>query len=556
MAKKIRFPLKMENGAEVRNLDDLKENFSVESVVGYFRDGRLLTWLKDRYYESEAEQVAELQDTQPDFVLRLCKIFGQDYEAGVDVEEIRRRQERLNRLKDFTNDPEILDHVDLVAFDQEELSDLLDEDQLKIYLCGDRFMIPSSRHGITYIGVNNPKVHISGKKVSTTENLDIHFENVDVDNFDPVSSQVQKGAAIREAPSDSSEITIPMNEIHEWIEDFWMNLVPDDPHELRYFTVGDYLLLPASTDNDWSWYDSDSMSGKPIHTEYSCINLRTGHKEVLSSKIQQELPSRIEKFRDGTDIQPIWIFENRLYYLQEDLHTIKCFDVVEKSIKEYVCQHEVDTFTANNEYICYYNEHYILCIKNLESQIEVSPTYEGNNIRASSAFLRFYEALSIDEQSVFCVAGPGPEITNSDDPLRRSVEMMHHLADIWEYSFKNSSVKIYHNDQPVEIFYQHGDGMFSLTIHGMYYLDKETEECQELFEYPRNLKLELCRSTDAFYCADNKLYMLDFRSREVKLLVSDCEYVCSCIGNWLVYAGDNDLRYLLDINHPSQRVIL
>lgn len=551
MAKKIRFPLKMENGAEVRNLDDLKEKFSVESVVGYFRDGRLLTWLKDRYYESEAEQVAELQDTQPDFVFRLCKIFGQDYEAGVDVEEIRRRQERLNRLKDFTNDPKILDHVDLVAFDQEELSDLLDEEQLKIYLCGDHFVIPSSRHGITYIGVNNPKVHISGKKISTAENLDIHFENVDVDNFDPVSAQAQKKTDIREAPSDSSEIIIPMNEIRKLIQKHWVNLVTYEHSSFHCFVVGDYLLLPPFRNIFLSWYIPMDKQPEEKREVYGSINLKTMKYEDIPDEISQKLPTRATS-NGYSGFEDIWVFKNRLYYLQGDRRTIVCFDVIEKNIEEYVCQQKVKSFVANNNYICYLNEHYILCIKNLESQIEVSPTYEGNNIRTSGAF----EALSIDEQSVFCVAGPGPGITNSDDPLRRSVEMMHHLADIWEYSFKNSSVKIYHNDQPVEIFYQHGNGMFLLTIHGMYYLDKETEECQELFEYPRNLKLELCRSNDAFYCADNKLYMLDFRSREVKLLVSDCEYVCSCIGNWLVYAGDNDLRYLLDINHPSQRVIL
>ena len=39
MARKIKFPLKMADGAEVRTLDELKEHFDVESVVGYFSDG-------------------------------------------------------------------------------------------------------------------------------------------------------------------------------------------------------------------------------------------------------------------------------------------------------------------------------------------------------------------------------------------------------------------------------------------------------------------------------------------------------------------------------------
>lgn len=39
MARKIRFPLKMKNGAEVRTLDELKANFDLESILGYFTDG-------------------------------------------------------------------------------------------------------------------------------------------------------------------------------------------------------------------------------------------------------------------------------------------------------------------------------------------------------------------------------------------------------------------------------------------------------------------------------------------------------------------------------------
>ena len=45
MARIIRFPLKMKNGAEIRTLDELKENFDLESVLGYFTDGKLATWL-------------------------------------------------------------------------------------------------------------------------------------------------------------------------------------------------------------------------------------------------------------------------------------------------------------------------------------------------------------------------------------------------------------------------------------------------------------------------------------------------------------------------------
>lgn len=52
----IKFPLKMKNDIEVRDLEGLKENFDIKKVVGYFLDGKLLKWLEARYYEEELEK--------------------------------------------------------------------------------------------------------------------------------------------------------------------------------------------------------------------------------------------------------------------------------------------------------------------------------------------------------------------------------------------------------------------------------------------------------------------------------------------------------------------
>ena len=62
MAKKIRFPLKM-NGTDVRTIEELRANFNLESVLGYFANGKLSTWLKDRYYDNEAGAIDELSPT-------------------------------------------------------------------------------------------------------------------------------------------------------------------------------------------------------------------------------------------------------------------------------------------------------------------------------------------------------------------------------------------------------------------------------------------------------------------------------------------------------------
>ena len=184
MAKKIRFPLKLAEGAEVRTLEELREHFNLQAILEYYKSGKLLTWLEDRYLEGEAEAVQALDESAADFQRRLCEMFQVEYTgAGVDMEEIERRQERLKRLRAVTDDAECIQNIDSVAFDQEELADLLDEGATKIYLCGDKFTVPASRKGITYVGIKNPAVHISGKVPETAEELDVEFKNICCDNL-------------------------------------------------------------------------------------------------------------------------------------------------------------------------------------------------------------------------------------------------------------------------------------------------------------------------------------------------------------------------------------
>jgi hypothetical protein len=179
MARKSMFPLKMADDVQVRKLEELQEHFDFQAVYSYYDDGRLLEWLEARYYENEAEKVKALDKNAPDFKKSLCEIFGVDYQDdladSVDLENISERNERLEKLRTFTSDDKILAAVDRVAFDQEELADLLNDDVKVIYLCGDSFRIPGSKEGVTYIGVNNPKVEVP----DGFRDKNIIFENVD-----------------------------------------------------------------------------------------------------------------------------------------------------------------------------------------------------------------------------------------------------------------------------------------------------------------------------------------------------------------------------------------
>ena len=123
MAKKIKFALKMKDGAEARSLQELQENFDLNLATAYFLDGRLESWLEDRYYDEQLEQVRELEKEDPHLQEKLCQIFGIEYtEESMSVEAIAIRERRIARLREITEDEEILSHVDQVAFSQEELA--------------------------------------------------------------------------------------------------------------------------------------------------------------------------------------------------------------------------------------------------------------------------------------------------------------------------------------------------------------------------------------------------------------------------------------------------
>lgn len=183
MAKKIRFPLGMKDGIEVRSIEELRDNFSLEQVLSYLSNGKLETWLRDRYLNEIADAVSELDQEDDELGKKICNIFEVEYvdEDEVDIELLKERQRRTELLQNFTDEEKFFEFVDKIAFEQDDIYDLLDEGEVVIYLCGDSFSIPLSEKGINYIGVNNPIVVISSKDKVDFEGKGILFENVRFD---------------------------------------------------------------------------------------------------------------------------------------------------------------------------------------------------------------------------------------------------------------------------------------------------------------------------------------------------------------------------------------
>lgn len=175
--KKLRFPLKMKNGTEVRTLEELREHFSLSEVRQYFENGKLVTWLRDRYLEDLAEEVEALDGEETN--RRLCEIFGVPYEEVSEerLEETTEHGRKLELLRAKCSASEYEEVVDRIAFDQEDLYDLLDAGETEIYLLGESFSVPGAKRGMRYIGINQPTVIISAKDPVDLEAYDIWCVN-------------------------------------------------------------------------------------------------------------------------------------------------------------------------------------------------------------------------------------------------------------------------------------------------------------------------------------------------------------------------------------------
>ena len=276
MAKRVKFPLTMADGTQVRTLDELRESFDLVSVLSYYDNGRLGEWLADRYYDDEAEKISALDSSAADFKQSLCDILGASYSeheaVSVELSDIANKNERYERLKRFTADDSILAAVDDVAFTQEELDTLMlsrkfwpwashvyDVDNNSslglgppfhssslasilnrplfistivpepkildpIYLCGESFEIPEGLRGrYTFIGVNNPKVEIldeSSMRSSTFHGVELSPESI------IVQEKVILDDTIKQARASSADSHFSLETKKLWLRVFELGYYP------------------------------------------------------------------------------------------------------------------------------------------------------------------------------------------------------------------------------------------------------------------------------------------------------------------------------------------
>ena len=140
MAKTIKFPLKLKDDFPVRSLDELRQYFDLNKIIGYFFDDKLIKWLEARDYIIELNAIKSLDKNDTDLNRKLCQIFNVEYsdKIAADIQSIARKNKYLEILRQYTSDKNILSNVDLIASHQEELGEFNDMDAMyhigRIYL--------------------------------------------------------------------------------------------------------------------------------------------------------------------------------------------------------------------------------------------------------------------------------------------------------------------------------------------------------------------------------------------------------------------------------------
>ena len=297
MMKKIKLPLEMADGVKVRTLDELKDNWSLEKVVENYLNGRLATWLNDRYYTELAEQVNALEEVQDNTALQkeLCRIFDVDFEdeEDIDVDAVSERNRKLEALRQYTADDTVLKNVDSVAFDQEELGYILDTGENIIYLFNNTFSIPLAIKNKKYIGVGKAECIIHSKDVVDFAELGIEFENV---VFDEKYIKIEE----EESPSEFYNEGCKYFEAKQYKEALeCFKKAASKNHADALFHVGKIYDLALGVEQDYRLAAEYYSKAVSFNSGKAANNLANMYKN--GDGLEKDMKKAIELYKKGID---------------------------------------------------------------------------------------------------------------------------------------------------------------------------------------------------------------------------------------------------------------
>lgn len=268
MAKKIKFPLEFSNGVKVRTLEELQQYADVESILRYYHNEKLKIWLEARDYNDIVSQIISLDTTDASYVNTLCNILGIEYEnLDIEVNEIQKDEEKLNRLRRLTSDENILASVENIVFNQQELDELVIQKPELIYLCADEnqtYTINKESKNIRYIGLfGKPSIQVEAENIRELFDIGIKFKDV------ALPTHLQKGLRT-EFEYKGANLDVDVNKINA-----------EKLHNVVQANFIDFI------------YDSDCRTHKLKHSINSIIPVSTIDLFIRSNKLKAIVKNKL-----------------------------------------------------------------------------------------------------------------------------------------------------------------------------------------------------------------------------------------------------------------------
>ena len=249
MAKKIKFPLVFSNGVKVRTLEELQQYADVEGILRYYHNEKLKIWLEARDYNDIVSKILSIDTTDTSYVNTLCNILGIEYEnIDVEVHEIQKNEEKLNRLCRLTSDENILVNVEHIVFNQQELDEFVIQKPELIYLCADEnqtYVINKEIKNIRYVGLfGKPGIQVEVENIRELFVLGIKFKGV------VLPEHLQKGLRT-EVEYKGANLEVDFNKInaeklHKVVQVNFIDFVYDSEFRTRSLKDKVNSIIPSS----------------------------------------------------------------------------------------------------------------------------------------------------------------------------------------------------------------------------------------------------------------------------------------------------------------------
>lgn len=202
--KKVK--LKMRD-QKIHSLQELRDNFDADVILKKYKNGKLVKWLQQHYYEAEAEAVCMIDGNSGNPLEELCSALGVPYSPMKYMSEIDKENflAKKKTLESITSDADILEHAHLAALNQDELAVLIDLGETTIYLCENTFRIPITKDNMKYIGVGKVMIENAFTR-QQYERAGIIVEGIDLpEEENPDTIEIARNAAIEHGYDDFAD---------------------------------------------------------------------------------------------------------------------------------------------------------------------------------------------------------------------------------------------------------------------------------------------------------------------------------------------------------------